>query len=124
MYIKGGDASERDYLSESRRLVSTHCTWGISEVPPIFQASKDMQQRNILDYKLHWPELITGEGFVDKRQMQNQGKLRSFLTDLEPFLMALTIVLSLVLPLLTPFFNQLVVRESLGALGVRDKSPR
>jgi len=36
MYIKGGDASERDYLSESRRLVSTHCTWGISEVPPIF----------------------------------------------------------------------------------------
>ena len=25
MYVGGGDASERDYLSESRRLVSTHC---------------------------------------------------------------------------------------------------
>jgi hypothetical protein len=25
MYVRGGDASERDYLSESRRLVSTHC---------------------------------------------------------------------------------------------------
>jgi hypothetical protein len=26
MYV-GGDASERDYLSESRRLVSTHCIY-------------------------------------------------------------------------------------------------
>jgi hypothetical protein len=24
MYVRRGDASERDYLSESRRLVSTH----------------------------------------------------------------------------------------------------
>ena len=29
MYIGGGDASERDYLSESRRLVSTHCIRGV-----------------------------------------------------------------------------------------------
>jgi hypothetical protein len=35
--------------------------------------------------------------------------------------MTLAIVLSLAPPLPAPFFNQLVVRESLGALGVRDK---
>jgi len=35
MYVGGGDASERDYLSESRRLVSTHCNQRITFQPPL-----------------------------------------------------------------------------------------
>ena len=49
-----------------------------------------------------------------------QHLLRSFLADLEPLLMTLPTARSLAPPLSAPFLNQLVVREGLGALGVRD----
>jgi hypothetical protein len=44
MYVGGGDASERDYLSESRRLVSTHCIF--AGLKPYRKLVEDAKSKN------------------------------------------------------------------------------